>query len=313
MSEVDQQMSDVALMAGVYGDLPPELASTTMGAHQFSPLVPGAAALEQEAPQSLDELTMLAPRGTVERRYEMALALKALKEGAAFTVAAPKDRGGTRLRKELEGFGCSVAEESRRHHRIASCRRPDLLHGVDEAIAEGSPRVVEPLGLVSQPGIFAWDRIDPASALLMEHLPPLKGSGADFGCGVGILSRAVLASPAVTGHDLIDIDRRAVACARRNIEDDRARFFWADILKPDADMTDLDFVVMNPPFHDAGTEDRNLGQNFIRKASRSLRKGGVLWLTANRHLPYEAVLKEAFRNVRSVAEENGYKIFEAVK
>jgi 16S rRNA (guanine1207-N2)-methyltransferase len=75
----------------------------------------------------------------------------------------------------------------------------------------------------------------------------------------------------------------------------------------------LDFIVMNPPFHDGGAEDRRLGQAFIKKAAEMLRKGGVLWLVANRHLPYEAELKEAFKRVNPVGDGGGYKLFEAVK
>ena len=35
-------------------------------------------------------------------------------------------------------------------------------------------------------------------------------------------------------------------------------------------LQDLDFVVMNPPFHDGGTEDRSLGEAFIRRAAAVL-------------------------------------------
>ena len=76
---------------------------------------------------------------------------------------------------------------------------------------------------------------------------------------------------------------------------------------------DLDFVVMNPPFHDGGAEDRRLGQAFIRQAAAMLKKGGVLWLVANRHLPYEADITAAFKRSRPVADKGGYKVIEAVK
>ncbi|HQR91188.1 MAG TPA: methyltransferase, partial [Caulobacter sp.] len=45
----------------------------------------------------------------------------------------------------------------------------------------------------------------------------------------------------------------------------------------------------------------------------SLRKGGDLWLVANRHLPYEAILNEQFAKVRLAGETNGYKVYEARK
>ncbi len=136
--------------------------------------------------------------------------------GGAFTALAPKDKGGTRLRKELQAFGCAVEETARRHHRIAVCARPAHLTGVDEALSDGGPRLVADLGLWSQPGVFSWDRVDPGTALLLEHLPALSGRGADFGCGIGILARAILASTKVEQITLIDIDRRAIAAAQRN-------------------------------------------------------------------------------------------------
>ena len=75
----------------------------------------------------------------------------------------------------------------------------------------------------------------------------------------------------------------------------------------------LDFIVMNPPFHHSGSEDQTLGQRFIARAAALLRKGGTCWLTANRHLPYEAVLKPLFKRVAPLADVGGYKIFEAQK
>jgi 16S rRNA (guanine1207-N2)-methyltransferase len=259
-------------------------------------------------------MVILAPPGTIERRYTLALALKALAPGAHLTVLAPKDKGGARLRKELTGFGCAVSETSRRHYRICTCVRPSILQGIDEALAEGRPRLVEKTALWVQPGVFSWNRIDPGSALLERHLPALEGRGADLGCGIGYLARAILASPKVEHVTLVDIDRRAVEAARRNIDDPRADALWADVrsLSPQQ-LGRLDFVVMNPPFHDGGAEDQSLGQSFIRKAAEMLRPGGACWLVANRHLPYESVLKSLFRRMTLKAEAEGYKIYEAQK
>jgi 16S rRNA (guanine1207-N2)-methyltransferase len=44
-----------------------------------------------------------------------------------------------------------------------------------------------------------------------------------------------------------------------------------------------------------------------------LRTGGSCWLTANRHLPYEAILTPLFRRVTMVTESGGYKIYQAQK
>ncbi len=297
-------------MAGLYGLPPTALAPYPQHAMQCSPLLPGSASLEAGA--ALSSIAMLTPPGTIERRYAMALALNALEPGAPFTFLAPRDKGGARLSKELEAFGCTAHDASKQHHRICTGTRPAQLTGIDAALADGAPRFDDALGMWTQPGLFSWDRIDAGSALLVEHLPPLSGRGADFGCGIGHLSRAVLASPGVTHLTLLDLDRRAVEQAAKNVEPQRTSLLWHDATKENT-LSALDFVVMNPPFHDGGIEDRSLGARFIARAAAALRHGGTLWMVANRHLPYEAAMQPLFSRVTLKAETGAFKLYEAVK
>jgi len=297
----------------VYGLPPVDLAEVPGDAVQVSPLIPGSARLEDLPDGSLDAATVLAPPGTVERRYVLAHTLRALVPGGRMLALAPKDRGGARLAKELAAFDCPAADEPRRHHRICRLARPPEPAGIGAAIDEGGPRHVDNLALCTQPGIFSWDRLDPGTALLLANLPPLKGRGADLGCGLGILSRAILGSPAVTALTLVEVDRRAVEMAQRNVADPRATIVWADIRAAGTVPGSLDFVVMNPPFHDGGTEDQALGRTFIARAAEALRKGGTLWLVANAHLPYETALGAAFRDVSVTIQAGGYRVYEARK
>ena len=291
---------------------PPLVFDPPGAATQTSPLIPGSTPLEDIPPGSVETAMVYAPPGVLERRYTLALALRALKVGGRLDVMAPKDKGGSRLNKELTAFGLDIGETAKAHHRRCVVIRPETMTAVDEAITAGAPQQVEGLEAWSQPGVFAWDRIDAGSALLAANLPPLKGAGADLGCGYGALATVVLRSEAVTGLRLVDLDRRAVDAARKNVTDPRATFEWADARTLE-DTGDLDFIVMNPPFHDGGAEDRRLGQAFVRKAAGLLKKAGVLWLVANRHLPYEAELNTAFKRVTPVTEGGGYKLFEAIK
>lgn len=306
-------MTEQSPLFGVYGAPPREVIEPIAGAVQLSPLVPGSARLEDLADGALDGVSLLAPPGTVERRYVMAQGLRALSPEGRLTIAALKDKGGSRLRKELEAFGCTVGEDSRRHHRICTVRRPASPEGLDQAIADGGPRFHDGLNAWTQPGVFSWDRVDPGSALLAKTMTPLAGKGADFGAGIGFLSKAALASPKVESLLLIDSDRRAVEAAKQNIQDPRATILWGDVRTAVIEPGSLDFVIMNPPFHDGGTEDKQLGQAFIRRAADVLRRGGTLWLVANRHLPYEKVLAEVFKTAPPRADTGGYKIFEARK
>jgi 16S rRNA (guanine1207-N2)-methyltransferase len=304
---------DTSPYANVYGAPPPDLVGALAGRTQYSPLVPGAQALEDAAPQSLEGLIMLAPPGTMERRYAIALVLRALKPGSALLVLAPKDKGGSRLAGDLEALGCDFQESSKRHHRICITQSSGDEKAIAQAIAEGAPRFDDDLGLWTQPGVFSWNRLDAGSALLLDHLPALSGKGADLGCGIGILAHAALASDLVTSLTLVELDARALSCTRRNVNETRAHFVQADLRKLNVPaLKGLDFIIMNPPFHNGGAEDKSLGQIFIKTAAGLLRKGGRLYCVANRHLPYEAVLKEHFRRVDVLADRDGFKIFEAL-
>ncbi len=297
----------------VYGAPPAELAAVSPGASQLSPLIPGAGAIEALPDGFASRLTVLAPPGTLERRYVLAHALRALRPGAELIALAPKALGGSRLGAELAAFGCGVSETARRHHRICRTLRPADPAGLADAIAGGAPRLDPDLGLWTQPGVFSWDRLDAGTARLLEAADGLTGAGADLGCGVGVLARRVLRSPAVTAIACLDIDRRAIDAARRNLEDPRVRLLHADLRRGDADLAGLDFVIMNPPFHQGGREDRGLGLAFIAAAAAMLRKGGVCRLVANIALPYEARLAALFARTAVLGQGGGYKVYEAIR
>lgn len=161
----------------------------------------------------------------------------------------------------------------------------------------------------SAPGIFSWDRPDPGSRLLLDHLPAsMPGNIADLGCGNGLLSEYLAKKDSVAGLYCIDSDSRAVECCRLNLQERDVKIpfqvTWSDATQPQPDWPQMDFVVMNPPFHTQQDEDRELGQKFCQSALKMLKPGGKLYLVANRHLPYETFLK----NPVVLGDTDGFKI-----
>ncbi len=166
------------------------------------------------------------------------------------------------------------------------------------------PVVMEGEEWWSVPGLFGWNKIDPGSRLLLQHLPKdLSGKIADFGCGYGYLS-VMLARyhPALQAIDAYDVDARAVVCCTRN-GGAKVNAHWQDIGMLSAKRV-YDAVVMNPPFHSGKEENLALGRTFIVKAWESLKPGGRLFLVANRHLSYEKVVP----GLTILFEGEGYKI-----
>ncbi len=170
---------------------------------------------------------------------------------------------------------------------------------------------VSPEGWVTAPGCFSADGPDPASVALAEALPAKLGKRVvDLGGGWGYLSANVLNRPEVTQVDLVEAEHVAIQCARRNVTDPRVRFHWADALQWSPE-TPPDTVVMNPPFHTGRAADPALGRDFVAAAARILPSHGVLWMVANRHLPYESTLEAQFGDWAEVAGDNRFKILRA--
>ena len=100
----------MAVDVAVFGAPPAQLCPVPTGAPQFSPLVPGARSLDL-LQEGVEKAFVLAPPGSIERRYTLARFLSVLQ--GTMTALAPKDHGGSRSAKELREFGCAVEDDAR--------------------------------------------------------------------------------------------------------------------------------------------------------------------------------------------------------
>ncbi len=189
---------------------------------------------------------------------------------------------------------------------------------VNEWLQLDTPRPISDARFISRPGLFAWNRIDPASALLAHALPAdLSGHAADLGAGFGYLSVALLnRCPGISAIDLYEAEARALVLAKHNLHDYQSRaqlgFYWHDVTQGLSQRYQV--IISNPPFHTQGRADRpDIGKRFIAAAAAALLPGGQLWLVANRHLPYEEILTSSFGQIRIVAQQDGFKIIATTK
>jgi len=133
---------------------------------------------------------------------------------------------------------------------------------------------------------------------------------ADLGAGWGYLSTQALERSDLLTLHLVEADHIALECARQNVVDPRAVFHWADATRWQAPEP-LDSVLMNPPFHAGRKGDPAIGRAFIAAAARNLAPRGVLYMVANRHLPYEAELSRLFGRVDSLGNDTRFKVLVA--
>ncbi|MGN6280505.1 class I SAM-dependent methyltransferase [Frateuria sp.] len=265
---------------------------------------------------------VLPPRQRDEARALFARAAHYLQPGGAVLTAVPNAEGAKSAEADVVRLFGAVRSLSKHKCRVFWASAGDALDSalLAEWEALDAPRQIAG-GHLSRPGLFAWDRIDPASALLAVHLPDdLHGRVADLGAGYGYLAAQVITRcPGVTAVDLYEAEKRALEPARVNLAEAVAasgrevdvELHWHDVT------TGLphryDAIVSNPPFHQGRADLPELGRAFIDAAADALLPHGRLWLVANRHLPYEATLAARFAQVHRVATQDGFKVIEAVR
>jgi len=266
-------------------------------------------------------ILVLPPRQRDEARALLARAVAMTTAGGRVIAAQHNNEGARSMEADLTQIAGPVTTLTKNKCRV--CWSGPLMAAADPALASqwselDAPRAIGDGRFVSRPGVFAWDRIDTASALLAAQLPAnLSGRAADLGAGFGYLSAELLARcPKIETLDVYEAESRALDLARKNLSSFEARtaihYHWHDVTRGLTQTCDV--ILTNPPFHTGTRHDRpDIGRSFIRAAAAALRRGGQLWLVANRHLPYESVLDASFGNVRIVAQAHGFKIVVAVK
>lgn len=288
----------------------------------FKPLAAGIGAVNILPEGTYGLVLIHLPKQVDEAKQWLALGLERLSADGLLLAAAANDAGGSRIEGWLKEAGLDTQSYSKNKARAVWTKKSDepaILKLWKEGGNVRLHSVGEGLEFYTQPGLFSWDRIDPASRLLSAHFPPaLSGKVADFGAGIGYLSyRALENHPKIKSLTMIEADARALVLAEKNIVSVRAErdvtTLWHDATKSLPASFAFDHILMNPPFHTGKKTDIALGLSFIDTAAAHLKKGGVLSMVANVHLPYEAALEKLFKTSKTVVQKDGFKVLRAVK
>ena len=244
------------------------------------------------------------PKSKKLARHMIYSATKAVPEGLII-VDGDKTSGIESIIRDLKKHTKITNVVSKAHGKMAWFETPTNLD-----LYKDIPTKIEG-GFETQAGVFSSDGVDPASKLLARFISQdLSGTGADLGGGWGYLSVKALETNSISELHFVEADLSALNVARNNINDQRVKFYWYDALKWEAPKL-LDFIIMNPPFHYLGRAMPSLGADFVKVASRNLKKSGTLWMVANRHLPYEDAIKGHFSSFSELSGSKKFKVIRA--
>ncbi len=255
-------------------------------------------------------------------RAKIGQAIASLKTDGILVAMAANDAGGKNIDSWMKKTGLTPNVLSKSKCRIVWTKNTQVNQNIIEQYIEAAqPKLIdfEDYNFVSQAGIYGWNKIDVGSWTLIENLPDsISGDVADIGCGYGFIGDNLLSNfKKIKTLHMVDADYRAMQCAQENLKKHQGgaqiNFDWIDVLSNEFTLKNLDYVVMNPPFHQGKNAQNSIGQNFITKAHQALKKQGCLYMVANAHLPYEKHLNYLFSSVEKLCESDGYKIFKAQK
>jgi 16S rRNA (guanine1207-N2)-methyltransferase len=252
-------------------------------------------------------------RGVMERLIHDAA--RALKPGGRFYLVAHKRagvKGAVAYASQVLGRAGVVRQKRGYHVALALKEQPQTWEVWEnfsslEIVLDGLPTT-----LVSQPGVFAWDRLDDGTAALIRAMEIHPDETVlDLGCGTGLL--ALVAARRGGRVTAVDADLRAVESTRRTLA---ANQVAGEVLISDCAQLVLDrrfdVVVCNPPFHQGVGVAYDVARQMVRDAATVLRPGGRFYLVSNAFIRYERETKGRFATVDEIFNDRRYRVLRAI-
>ncbi len=267
-----------------------------------------------DAVEEYDIVLSHLPRGREVIEKLIHDATRALKPGGRFYLVAHKRagvKGAVAYATQILGRAGVVRQKQGYHVALTVKERAQTWEQWEDFQSLEIGLDGLPTTLVSQPGVFAWDRLDDGTAALIRAMEIHPGETVlDLGCGTGLL--ALVAARRGGRVTAVDADLRAVESTRRTLT---ANQVAAEVLISDCAQMVLerrfDVVVCNPPFHQGVGVAYDVARQMVRDVATVLRPGGRFYLVSNAFIRYERDTKGRFARVDEIFNDRRYRVLQA--
>lgn len=267
-----------------------------------------------DAVEEYDIVLSHLPRGREVIEKLIRDATRALKPGGRFYLVAHKRagvKGAVAYATQILGRAGVVRQKQGYHVALAVKERAQTWEQWEDFQSLEIGLDGLPATLVSQPGVFACDRLDDGTAALIRAMEIHPGETVlDLGCGTGLL--ALVAARRGGRVTAVDADLRAVESARRTLA---ANQVAAEVLISDCAQMVLerrfDVVVCNPPFHQGVGVAYDVARQMVRDVATVLSPGGRFYLVSNAFIRYERDTKGRFARVDEIFSDRRYRVLRA--
>lgn len=175
------------------------------------------------------------------------------------------------------------------------------------------------LQVFNHAAVFSQQKLDIGTSFLLENFPNKKSCEKiiDLGCGNGLLGLHAAQIFPKANIEFYDESHSAVASAKLNAEkndlsSERLSFIQGNCLDT-AEPNSADLILNNPPFHQQHSISSHIAKQMFRQSLTALKKGGEIWVVANRHLGYHKDLQSIYGNHKLMHSNSKFVILKAKK
>ncbi|AWK87144.1 methyltransferase [Azospirillum thermophilum] len=273
------------------------------------------AATPWPAEGAFDAAVLRLPRGWASFGMALHAVASRLEPGAPLWIVGGNDEGIASAPKHVDGLldepeTLTIKRrvrvlETRRTHAHARGSLEDWRESVPVPVPGGG----EPLELVSYPGLFAHGRLDAGTECLLSVLPEVApGTNVlDFGCGAGVIARAVRERTPDVRLTLLDVDALALHAARQNVPD--AELVLSDGLSGLGSRDRFGLILSNPPLHRGKDEDFGMLEALVAGTKQYLKLRGSLVAVTQRTAGVGKLFKGAFGHSDLLLETPQFQVW----
>ncbi|MGF1691208.1 methyltransferase [Photobacterium kagoshimensis] len=173
--------------------------------------------------------------------------------------------------------------------------------------------------LTNHANVFSGESLDIGGRFLLDHIPqdPNLKQIIDLGCGNGVISlKAAQLNPQANITSVDESYMAAASCrenAKLNLDNPEQIHAIVNNCLDGLEADWADLVLCNPPFHQQNAVTDHIAWQMFCDAQQVLRPNGQLIVIGNRQLGYDEKMKRIFGNVKKIAQNSKFIIYQSGK
>lgn len=267
--------------------------------------------------QQYDQVVIFIPKSKERLTYILHQIASHMDIGTQIFLVGEKKSGIERAAKQAFIYGQTLKLDSARHCQlwITTLAEKSDPKPLSAWIKKYTVQVGDhAINVCALPGVFSQSHLDQGTAILLPYLNQVRsGKLADFGCGAGVIGCYLAQLNAANTIYAADVDAFALKSTELTFEINQitSQLELLPVTGIETLPKNLHAIVSNPPFHQGIQTNYAASEALCLQSKMHLKRGGELWIVANRFLNYSLLIEKSFRECTLKVDQKGFKVLYA--